>query len=779
MRQVSGSTIARALLSVVAILILGWLAALALAPHLLDVLPQGLQWFGRPNSAATIAIVVVALAALAVLFFRARVAGQAGAPVAVVAGLALISLVLGFASYWNCHDATHPRFFTPLTWTASVVKGSTGTQSLEAGPCPVPIPVALEIARLAALAAVFLGVLGIVVALLQSRLDVLRVRFAHSVTAIIGIDDDAQSMVEAIARSLRRREDLVIVTALPDRQCVRLARRQGARIVTVDLGKPGELASLPLWRKLDRLYLLSLDPSTNLRRLGEVARRFEQVDKRQRIPLIVRIDDPWQAMAWRAQHFGGTDDRWAADAVGKYEVTARRLLDEVVTRDVERIFVCGASQLTLALCADMAQRQLEHDYYATAGQPGLPSVTLVATTAEEYKADHEFLCRQLGLPPQRPAVAAIGEAPTVSRLVSLITEADAARTAVILVDSGGVDEATGTRLAARLPSTPIWAWDPAAEVGDGGVSLLGRLRTFRLSMNLPSGQAQDAWERAARLIHDRYAAEVGNATPATVPWSELDEFYRGSNRRQVQNALWMVEKIGNHTWNTFGSPPEEFSTATLRGRPPLEQLQLMGFDADTSRRMARAEHEDWCRYLRDNGWKYGKVRDDAAKVHDNLVDWDEADDELRNRALSSLAATLSKLRELGYRSCPRAGVQWETFQRAGTVIAEHRDDAWTWTTRSGETLRADAGDWAVREPDDEQWWSVREDIFRSSYEHLDGSRWRRVGTVQARPARECEVVTTLEGPVTASAGDWVVQGEHGDTWPVPGDEFEHRYRRAD
>lgn len=172
------------------------------------------------------------------------------------------------------------------------------------------------------------------------------------------------------------------------------------------------------------------------------------------------------------------------------------------------------------------------------------------------------------------------------------------------------------------------------------------------------------------------------------------------------------------------------------------------------------------------------------QVHDLLVDWDtvEADPNLRDRALSSLAATLSKLRELGYRSRPRdaAGdAAWQRFHRAGTVIAERRDDAWTWTTRSGETMRAGPGDWAVRDPDGDHWWSVRDDIFRSRYAHLDGSRWRRLGTVSARPADDGEVVSTIEGPVTASAGDWVVQGEGGEQWPVPGDEFDRRYRRAD
>lgn len=74
-------------------------------------------------------------------------------------------------------------------------------------------------------------------------------------------------------------------------------------------------------------------------------------------------------------------------------------------------------------------------------------------------------------------------------------------------------------------------------------------------MDLPPGHSLDVWERAAMLIHNRYAAKFRGSSAAAKPWSELDEFYRGSNRRQVRNALWMVDQIAGHTWDTFGSPP--------------------------------------------------------------------------------------------------------------------------------------------------------------------------------------------------------------------------------
>ena len=49
------------------------------------------------------------------------------------------------------------------------------------------------------LAAILIGIFGIVAALLQSRLDGLRVRFDNSITAVIAADEQADSMVDMVA----------------------------------------------------------------------------------------------------------------------------------------------------------------------------------------------------------------------------------------------------------------------------------------------------------------------------------------------------------------------------------------------------------------------------------------------------------------------------------------------------------------------------------------------------------------------------------------------------
>jgi hypothetical protein len=602
--------------------------------------------------------------------------------------------------------------------------------------------------------------------------DRLRANLADSVTAIVGVDDDALPMISGIARTLDRRGTLVVITGAGD-DLVQRARRRGARVVLVDFNTPSTLVSLRLWRHLGRLYLMAADPAINLLWLDLISRRLSEVANKQRLPLIVRIDDPWLAEAWRAQQFGGSDTRWAADVVGKYEVTAGRLLDGIVAAgNIQRVFVCGTSQLTLALCANLTRRALERDFYTPPGAAPLPTLTLVDGDAEDYLRDHEFYRQQSGFMSEGPTIDAIAEEPTIPTMVKLIGDAGPATSAVILVDTHAAT--TGTRLAARFPEMPVYTSDRNTSIADGSIPVVGLLQSYSLVLDTREGQVQDAWERAARLIHERYVATIdpeAPRSPAAMPWAELSEFYRGSNRRQVRNALWMVERIAGHTWNTWGSPPAQLSGRDMAGLPPLEQLSLMGFDHYSAINMARAEHEDWCRYYRRNGWKYGSPRDDSRKIHDKLVDWSvvESTPDLRNAAIRSLAGTLWSLRQLGFRSRPL----WRPFTRVGTVTAEQRSTPWTWKSDSGHTMRAAAGDWAVHA--DGKTWSVRDDIFRATYEPAGDGQWRRKGLVQARPANGGETVNTLEGPAVAADGDWVVRGADGEQWPVPGDEFACRY----
>jgi hypothetical protein len=549
-----------------------YLAAVALRPSIVDKQPTWLGWFGRPGSMLTVGIVVAVMVAVCVLVLQSEGSYRlVGASFTVVAALVTMTAVLGLSAYWKCHDANHPAVYTPVVATAQLITGSVGDFSLGGQTCPSPTPVALQVARIATLLAIFIGVGGVVVGVFRSQVDRLRANLAESVTVIVGIDGDTQPIISAVARTLDRRSTLVVITSAGDDR-VQQARRQGARVVAVDFNRPSSLVSLRLWRHLSRLYLMSADPATNLSWLDLIGRRLAEVAHEQRLPLIVRIDDPWLAEAWRDRQFGGSNTRWAADVIGKYAVTAGRLLDSITAiKTIQRVFICGTSQLTLALCANLTRRALERDFYTAPGSTPLPALTLVESDAGECLRDHQLYRRQAGFMSDGAVIEAVTETPTGQTLERLIGDADPKTMAAILVDSHV--STTGARLAARFPDMPVYAWDPKARGTEDSLDIVGMLQPYGLALDTREGQVQDAWERAARLIHERYAATIDPQAPrsaAAMPWAELDEFYRGSNRRQVRNALWTVEQIAGHTWNTWGSPPVQLSGRVMAGSPPLK-----------------------------------------------------------------------------------------------------------------------------------------------------------------------------------------------------------------
>lgn len=118
---------------------------------------------------------------------------------------------------------------------------------------------------------------------------------------------------------------------------------------------------------------------------------------------------------------------------------------------------------------------------------------------------------------------------------------------------------------------------------------------------------------------------------------------------------------------------------------------------------------------------------------------------------------------------------WQRFRRTGTVRAERLTEPLDWRADGGDRLEGAPGDWKVT--DGTRVWTVADEQFRRSYVR-DGDVYRRRGEVRARPGRPGETVDTLEGLVRVAPGDWVVQGEGGERWPVPSARFAEAYSQV-
>ncbi|MGA5541347.1 hypothetical protein ACPCIR_05795 [Mycobacterium sp. NPDC051198] len=807
-RVQNAARIARILVTGTYIAAIAYLCAVAVAPTIREAAPTWWRWFGSPGSWVTLAVVLAIPLAFIPL---ARVSARKpfwGNPLIVVAAMAASATVLGFTSYLNCHSDQSP-VFAPLSWTLALFVGNVEDRY---GQCATqPFPVALELARLLAIATTLTTAVAAARTLFRAQFDRIAIWRARSLTVVVGVDEDSMSMVHAVAQRMGHRQTLVIVTGAANRNCVSEARSMGARVREVASLDYDVLAQLGLWRHLDRLYLLSEDPVRNETRLRAIDAAMDRlgVDK-PRLPLTVRIDDPWQAENWRRSFLDtsgehgsttGRSSRWVADAIGRAENTAAIVVRHVIRtrpheQDCDTVLICGLVPLTYALMSELAQVHREQSVYYNPRRRLPTRVVVMATGASGFLTDHRI--RQERIAPGESGLEIDVEDidPTVDSISTFVT-AHAGQCSVILTEPSM--ESIDTRLSNRLPKLRIYVASPSTGFLPE-TSIVSSIFPFPITLEFEPRAPQDAWERAAELIHEAYRANAKRegwdiAKAVDKDWADLDPFWQQSNRRQVTHTLALVESVG-HTWNTLDHPPAPPLPDNFADLDRATKLRSLGFtDIGDVKTMIREEHEDWREFYEQEGWEAAPQRNDDKKRHNRLHSWDtllEQDEKLRaeitdctgkgveppkgtfheDRAMDSLIDVVHTLRSLGYRSIPK--YQWRRFTRRGIVTAHRRDQPWSWTTKSGDVMHGEAGHWSVTDEHGGQR-SVSPAAFAASYVAIDGDRYQRTGVFLARQVLEEEVVVTDEGTALAKVGDWILQGSQGEVWPVPAAAFAETY----
>ncbi len=117
----------------------------------------------------------------------------------------------------------------------------------------------------------------------------------------------------------------------------------------------------------------------------------------------------------------------------------------------------------------------------------------------------------------------------------------------------------------------------------------------------------DAIEPIAQAIHEDWRSKRGTAAgkEADVPWDELSEHYRASNRMQAMDIVRKLKVLGYRCERAAANAP------------------LVSFAPDQVERLARMEHDRWMQEKMASGWTYGPERNNALKIHDKLVPYDQ------------------------------------------------------------------------------------------------------------------------------------------------------------
>ncbi len=337
--------------------------------------------------------------------------------------------------------------------------------------------------------------------------------------------------------------------------------------------------------------------------------------------VAVHLDDP--STAELIHHVEGGVDLFAfseAQAAARCVLASHPpyvLADAIGGKSVH-VLIVGFNWLGQALAKDLVLTSL-------VSHQGKPAITVVEAN---HRAVKEFLHRH----PEFPAVCdfdyahdledsrlgaegADGVAPVCAVYICLEHSAEALAAAVTLRERA-------TRFA--WVNGPIFVRLRAGGllVAPSGVANLKPLGLYSFAALTDAAQGsralKDDPDLDARQVHDAYAGE--NAAP----WSRLPEEMRISNRRVVSHVPAKLASLGFDLEPWLATPVEE------RPWPPaLAPGETLYRDEAERRRAAELEHRRWAADRQLNGWRRGVQRDDARKLHPDLVDFDQLATEIQ------------------------------------------------------------------------------------------------------------------------------------------------------
>ncbi|MCA0306853.1 MAG: hypothetical protein LCH87_05720 [Actinobacteria bacterium] len=750
-----------------------WLVVAALSPGLLASVPEPLAWIARPGSVGAMSVVLGVGALAFGLVVATRWKASARVPFLLSAWSAGTAVPLAVAAYLPC-TGDGPPLWDALSNAFALFLGSFEQPFGPGQACAYPTPLALQVARLLAILATLSGATSVLFSVSRSQLDRLAALRARRLVAVVGADVSSWPLVQHVARSAGRGVRTVLLTGEPEAHA-RAAPSDGVLVWRTPGDDPLALRDGFPWRRAVRCYLLAPDGGAN----RALARQLREalppgVPGSPRLPVVARIDDPWHADDFRRGSIG--DARVVFDAVGTHESTAGLLVERIRSvPEVTDLLLVGEGALALAVLAELSQAGREARYLD--GAAVLPRVRLFGPGAADLLADHRVRQGRFASDPVAVDVAS-GEASLDDLEPALAGVGAAGGRAVVVVAQEG--SRLGTRLSVRHPELSVFELAQGAGELGGAESAAGGLVEFALALAPSTGRGADAWERAARAVHERYRRRFPSAAHAS-PWEELPEFYRESNRRQLSSILDGMVALGR-TWSPASPEDTPFDEARITSGEEEDRIaegsRLFQLSEQEVAALAAAEHESWRAHHLAEGWRQGPRRDDDARRHPDLCGWEELTEASRRKTMAGVVDTLFRLRALGYRAVPAGpAVGWARYRRVGEVQASRLDRHHSWRSTDGAELAGVPGDWLVTDPSGGTR-TVTDASFRATHEHDRGDTWRRTGVVEARPVLPGERVDTQEGPVVARGPGWVLRDGDGHAWVVGEEHFRAAYAPA-
>jgi TrkA-N domain len=746
--------------------------------------PRGPHWWQwlRPDDPWTLPVLLGLWAAALALYWLPRRRQDTNVALLALLSMVIVGGVLGEASFLPCAKGQAP-VLAPLGWVLELFTGQVqpSYDSTQTG-CPGNPPLALQVATVFCLGATFVGVVAAGAVLWRREIDRLKTRFVGELTMMTGLDEMTLALLrKLVADSGAHR--VVVVEADPNHPLLEETRATGARVIIADPGRAVSLRPVlthlgkPSVRQVFALHPGAQDNDMILSRVREVLRQAPRHSEH-RPHIVARVDDPRHADTWRGNHIG-PDRLWLEDALSPYETTAVFAVRAVLKQGARTLVLCGDTTLALAVLIEAARSAWEQRELRAAareggsrvgGGSGLTTIRIMADRAADLQREFDATA-SAGLREALPAVAVDGMSWQHGLLGYLDSASPAAGDcAVVITDHPTAENMHESGRIARLhPETLIYA---QSVDGVGGAGLVfDRLHHFRAGFLVDGDMPADTWTRLARHNHEWYRLRwpVPPGSPresARRPWEQLDEFLREENIRQVRQVLSSAVGM-ERQWRPLRAVPDG-SVVELTD----SQVLKIAYD----------EHSRWYARRIAAGWRpprAGEPEDYGARINASVAPWAALPEATRSGNVQHIRSILERLEAIGYVAVlPDAGPKDAAcFHRRGEVRAGRLRSAGTWTAADGTVMQAAPGDWRIQDGQGNVR-TVRDAQFRATHTRQGAGRWARTGQVRAWQVSEPTTVRTLEGRVTAAAGDWIVQGPGGERWPVPAALFDCGHREC-
>lgn len=564
----------------------------------------------------------------------------------VIAGLWVLAVILGYTGwsrYFSSIGESHSGWFIFYETLSLFV--------FESGGVPGSLPWTLEVARLLAPVVAVFTVITVVAAIFYEQLQRARMRFVKDHVIICGLG--RKGLI--LAKEFRGKHTVVVIEHDEENPSLEQCKSPGIIVIT---GSATDSLMLNRAKVRRAKYLISVcgDDGVNAE-VAVKARELVEGSKGSVLTCLVHIVDLQLCKLVREQEmYMGKADNFRLEFFNVFESGARNLLNQYPA---------------FTEIGEEAKQEKPHPLVVGVGRMGESVIVHAAKRWRQSKAsigerlrisllDQEADKKRDSLLLQYPELEGAWEliplemdinSPEYQCAGFLFGSGGNLDISIIYICLDGDSRALSAALLLmkrlednRTPIIVRMAYDAGlsnllkGEVGDYAFSNLhafGLLdRTCR-----PDLLFAGIHEQLARAIHEEYLSyrtsmgQTPEVNPAMVPWDDLPDKLKESNRRQAAHITTKLKVVG----------------CAIAPSTDVE-MEIFEFNEDEVELLAEMEHERWMEERLASGWRRGP-KDLEKKTSPFLVSWEELSEEEKEYDRDTVRNMPSFLARAGFRIC--------------------------------------------------------------------------------------------------------------------------------